>query len=213
MIMRANTVSVIDYLELTGVAAFAVSGATTAIKKKMDLFGVIFLAVVTAIGGGVLRDVVMNVGVPVFFRHYEYLAVILVTSVLVMLLKGRIKWKTIVFFFDAIGLAVFSMYAGIKAIELDYNFLSFMFVCLISGVGGGIMSDVIAREIPMVLHKEIYATAAMIGAVILWFLYPVWGKDLSTYICIIVIILIRVVSHRLKLGLPFVKETGEELSE
>lgn len=205
--------SVIDYLELVGVAAFAVSGATTAVKKKMDLFGVILLAMVTAIGGGVLRDVVMDVGVPVFFQHYEYLIVILVTAILVMLLKGRIKWKTIVFFFDAVGLAVFAIYAGVKAIELDYNFMSFMFVCLISGIGGGLMSDVIAREIPMVLHREIYATAAMIGSAVLWFVYPVLGRDLSMYLCMGLIILIRVVSKILQLRLPFVRDVGEEIAE
>ncbi len=204
---------ILDYLELVGVAAFAVSGATVAIRKKMDLFGVIFLAIVTAIGGGVLRDVVMDVGMPVFFQHYEYIAVILATAVFVLLLKGRIKWKRIVFFFDAVGLAVFAIYAGVKAIELEYNFLSFLFVCLITGVGGGIIRDIIAREIPMVLHKEIYATAALIGSVALWFVYPVLGKDLSTYICIALIILIRIISMGLKLCLPFVKDTSEDLPE
>lgn len=204
---------ILDYLELVGVAAFAVSGATVAIRKKMDLFGVIFLAIVTAIGGGVLRDVVIDVGVPVFFQHYEYTVVILATCIFVVLLKGRIKWKRIVFFFDAVGLAVFAIYAGVKAIELHYNFLSFLFVCVITGVGGGIMRDIIAREIPMVLHREIYATAAMIGSVVLWFVYPVLGKDISTYVCIALIILIRIISMGLKLCLPFVKDTGEDLTE
>ena len=211
--MGCSAVPILDYLELVGVAAFAVSGATVAIRKKMDLFGLIFLAIVTAIGGGVLRDVVMDVGMPVFFQHYEYIVVILVTCVLVVLLKGRIKWKHIVFFFDAVGLAVFAIYAGVKAIELHYNFLSFLFVCLITGVGGGIMRDMIAREIPMVLQKEIYATAALVGSVVLWFIYPLLGKDVSTYICIALIILIRIVSMGLKLCLPFVKDVEEDVSD
>lgn len=204
---------IIDILELVGVAAFSVSGATTAIKKKMDLFGVLFLAMVTAIGGGVLRDVVMNVGVPVFFQHYEYTVVILIAAVFTMVLKGRIKWKNIVFFFDAVGLAVFAVYAGIKAIELEYNFLSFLFVCVITGVGGGMLRDIIAREIPMVLQKEIYATAAFTGAVGLWLSYPLIGRDLATYLSIALILLIRIISHHLQLCLPFVKDTGESLTE
>ena len=198
---------IIDILELVGVAAFAISGTTTAIKKKMDIFGVLFLAMVTAIGGGVIRDVVMNVGVPVFFLHYEYSIVIVVTAALTMLLKGRIKWKQAVFFFDAVGLAVFAVYAGIKAIELDYNLLSFLFVCVISGVGGGILRDLFASEPPVVLHKEIYATAALLGALALWFLYPLIGRDFATYASIVIIIAIRVVSQQLKLSLPFVKDT------
>ncbi len=198
---------IIDILELVGVAAFAVSGVTAAIKKKMDLFGVLFLAMVTAIGGGVIRDVVMNVGVPVFFLHYEYTVVILATAVLTMLLKGHIKWKNIVFFFDAVGLAVFAVYAGIKAIELEYNMLSFLFVCVISGVGGGILRDIFTGELPVVLHKEIYATAALLGAVLLWYTYPHLGKDFSMYLSIGVIMLLRIICRYLKLGLPFVRDT------
>lgn len=198
---------IIDILELVGVAAFAVSGVTTAIRKKMDLFGVLFLSMVTAIGGGVIRDVVMNVGVPVFFSHYEYSIVILATAAFTVLLKGRIKWKNVVFFFDAVGLAVFAVYAGIKAIEFEYNLLSFLFVCVISGVGGGILRDIFAGEPPVVLHKEIYATAALLGALLLWFTYPHLGKDFSMYLSMGVIILVRVVSRYLKLGLPFVRDT------
>jgi len=201
---------VIDYLELVGVAAFAISGATIAIKKQMDLFGVIFLAIVTATGGGVIRDVVMDTGVPVFFTRYEYIAVILAASIFVVLSKGYVKWKRIFFVFDAIGLAVFSIYAGIKALELEYNFLSFIFVCLITGVGGGMMRDVLVREIPIVLKKEIYATASIIGAGLLWLCYPLIGTVLSTYTAIGVIILIRVISKWLKINLPFIKETEIE---
>lgn len=197
---------IIDYLELVGVAAFAISGATAAIKKRMDIFGVIFLAAVTAIGGGVIRDVVMDNGVPTFFTRYEYILVILGASIFVVLFKRYIRWKNIFFLFDAIGLAVFSIYTGIKALEMDYNFLSFIFVCLITGVGGGMMRDVLIREIPMVLKKEIYATASIIGSVVLWVCHPLIGIQTSTYAAIGVIISIRIISKWLKINLPFVKE-------
>ena len=205
---------IIDYLELIGVAAFAISGATTAIRKKMDIFGVIFLAAVTAIGGGVIRDVVMDIGIPVFFTRYEYILVILAASILVVAFKGSVRWKKLLFLFDAIGLAVFSIYTGVKALDLGYNFLSFIFMCLITGVGGGIMRDVLVGEIPMVLKKEIYATASIIGAIVLWFCVPLTGADLATYVSIGVIILIRVLSKWLKINLPFIKETqGPDLPE
>ena len=199
--------SIIDILELVGVSAFAISGATTAIKKKMDVFGVLFLAMVTAIGGGVIRDVVMNVGVPVFFMRYEYTIVILAAAAFTMLLKGHIKWKHVVFLFDAVGLAVFAVYAGIKAIELEYNLLSFLFVCVISGVGCGILRDLFAGEPPVVLHKEVYATAAFLGALVLWFIYPLIGRDFAAYVSIGIIIAIRVICQKLKLSLPSVNDT------
>jgi uncharacterized membrane protein YeiH len=202
-------VQIIDYVELAGVAAFAVSGATTAIKKNMDMFGVIFLAMVTAIGGGVIRDVVMDVGIPVFFQHYEYTLVILATAILVMLLKGRIKWKNIVVVFDAIGLGVFSVFAGVKALDMDYNFLSLMFVCLISGIGGSLMRDIIACEIPVVLRREIYAMAALLGGVALWFLDPLLGRGWATYIAVGLTILIRLISYWMKLNL-FYKPSEDE---
>jgi uncharacterized membrane protein YeiH len=202
-------VQIIDIVELVGVAAFAVSGATTAIRKRMDIFGVFFLAMVTAIGGGVIRDVVMDVGIPVFFRHYEYTLVILATAIFVMLLKGRIVWKNIVVVFDAIGLGVFSVFAGVKALEMDYNFLSLMFVCLISGVGGSLMRDIIACEIPVVLQREIYALAALLGGVVLWLLDPPLGRVWATYIALGMTILTRLVSYWLNLNL-FYKHGTEE---
>ena len=200
---------IINYLELVGVAAFAVSGATTAIKKNMDIFGVIFMAMVTAIGGGVMRDVIMDVGIPVFFKHYEYTLVILATAIFVMLLKGRVKWMNIVVFFDALGLGIFSVFAGVKALDLGYNFLSLLFVCLITGIGGSLLRDIIACEIPMVLRKEIYATAALAGAVSLWFLDPLIGREWSTYVAIGITILIRLISYFLKLNL-FYKHGADE---
>ncbi len=200
---------IFDILELVGVSAFAVSGANTAIQKKMDIFGVVFLAMITAIGGGVIRDVVMDVGIPVFFRHYEYTLVILATAILVMLLKGRIKWINIVVFFDAVGLGVFSVFAGVKALDMDYNFLSLLFVCLITGIGGSILRDIIACEIPMVLRKEIYATAALLGGLVLWFLTPLLGRDWSIYIALGVTILTRLVSYFMKLHLPYKPQTDQ----
>jgi uncharacterized membrane protein YeiH len=157
----------------------------------------------------VIRDVVMDVGIPVFFQHYEYTLVILGAAIFVMLLKGHIKWKKIVFFFDAVGLGVFSVFAGVKALELDYNFLSFLFVCLITGVGGSLLRDIVAREIPMVLKKEIYATAAILGGVFLWFLDPLIGREWSAYIAVGITILTRIICNWLRLNLPFARETEE----
>lgn len=201
--------NIMDVLELIGVAAFAISGATMAINKKMDLFGILFLAATTAIGGGVIRDVVMDVGVPVFFQRYEYIVVIVIAAVFVAIFRKSIRWRRIFFVFDAIGLAVFSVYTGVKAIGLEYNFLSFVFMCLITGVGGGILRDIMAGEVPVVLKKEIYATASILGSVLLWFIYPWLGEMASSYIAITFIIGIRALCKWRKINLPFARETDE----
>ncbi|MTL76209.1 trimeric intracellular cation channel family protein, partial [Turicibacter sanguinis] len=131
----------ITFFEYIGLFVFAASGAMCAIEKKMDFFGILTLATVTAIGGGVIRDVVTDIGVPVFFSKYEYMLTILIATILVICLRGRIKWQTSFLILDAIGLSVFTIAAGMKAIDLNYNFMTFLFVSVITAVGGGVIRD------------------------------------------------------------------------
>ena len=107
----------ITLFEYIGLFVFAASGAICAMEKKMDLFGILILATVTAIGGGVIRDVVTDVGIPVFFSNYQYLLVIIIATYLVILFRGQIKWRNSFIILDALGLAVFTIAAGMKAIE------------------------------------------------------------------------------------------------
>lgn len=194
----------IIFLEYVGTFVFAISGTILAIEKKMDFFGVVILATVTAIGGGVIRDVVTNVGIPTFFSEYEYMVIILVAIVLTILLRNRIKWKLGYVICDAIGLASFAVAAGMKAIEFDYNFMTFIFVSLITAVGGGVMRDILASRVPVILKREIYAVAALIGAVVLWFVYPVLGAEVSSYSCLALIIAIRLIANHFHMSLPYV---------
>ena len=194
----------IVFLEYLGTFAFAISGTILAVEKKMDFFGIVFLATVTAIGGGVIRDVVTNVGIPVFFSEWEYMIIILVAVVLTIALRETIHWRRGFVICDAIGLAVFAISAGMKAITLDYNFMTFIFVSLITAVGGGMMRDILAGRVPTVLKREIYAVAALVGAVILWGIYPYLGAQISSYACIALSIAIRLVADHYHWSLPYV---------
>lgn len=197
-------VDLITFFEYIGLFVFAASGAICAIGKKMDFFGILTLSTVTAIGGGVIRDVVTNIGIPIFFSKYEYMLVILISTTLVILFRGRIKWRISFLILDAIGLAVFTVAAGMKAIESDYNFMTFIFVSVITAVGGGVIRDVLAQEVPTILKREIYAVASLFGAIIFWFLHPVLGMTISSYFCLGLIFCIRLITYYYHIHLPYV---------
>ncbi|MGL4338122.1 MAG: trimeric intracellular cation channel family protein [Turicibacter sp.] len=193
-------------LEYIGLFVFAASGAICAIEKKMDLFGILTLATVTAIGGGVIRDVVTDVGIPIFFSKYEYMFTIIVSTLIIILIKGKIKWNFSFLVLDAIGLSVFTVAAGLKAIDLDYNFMTFLFVCVITAVGGGVIRDVLAQEVPVILKKEIYASASLLGATTLWILQSFMNIHYSSYIALVLIFVVRCISIRYQMNLPYIEE-------
>lgn len=196
---------ILELIEVVGVAAFAASGAIVAIEKKLDIFGIFTLAFVTSVGGGVIRDVVMDRGIPVFFSSYLYAGVILASATVVMLLKGRIRWSFPFVVIDALGLSVFTIVAGVKALDSNMNLLAFLFVSLITGIGGSVMRDLLIMEIPTLLRREIYATAVLAGALVLWFTHPLLGQSLAVYLSIAVVFTVRVVSYRMNLHLAYTK--------
>ncbi|CAM2946632.1 TRIC cation channel family protein [Vibrio mytili] len=154
-------------IDLFGTAVFAVSGVILAGRLKMDPFGVVVLASVTAIGGGTIRDMALG-ATPVFWiTDTTYLWVIFVTCLLTMLLVRRPKrlpwWVLPVC--DAIGLSVFVGIGVEKAMTYNESGLVAVIMAVITGCGGGIIRDVLAREVPMVLRSEVYATACIIGGI------------------------------------------------
>ncbi|ASG04411.1 TRIC cation channel family protein [Vibrio anguillarum] len=152
-------------IDLFGTAIFAISGVLLAGRLKMDPFGVVVLASVTAIGGGTIRDMALG-ATPVFWiKDTTYLWVIFITCLLTMLLvrrPKRVAWW-ILPVCDAIGLAVFVGIGVEKAMNYQDSAMVAVIMGVITGCGGGIIRDVLAREIPMVLRSEVYATACIIG--------------------------------------------------
>ncbi|WP_260259838.1 TRIC cation channel family protein [Vibrio intestinalis] len=154
-------------IDLFGTAIFAISGVLLAGRLKMDPFGVAVLASVTAIGGGTIRDMALG-ATPVFWiTDTNYLWVIIITCLLTMLIVRRPKrlawWILPVC--DAIGLAVFVGIGVEKAMIYQDSAMVAVIMGVITGCGGGIIRDVLAREVPMVLRSEVYATACIVGGV------------------------------------------------
>lgn len=192
-------------IDLFGTAIFAVSGVLLAGRLKMDPFGVIVLGSVTAIGGGTIRDMALG-ATPVFWiTDTTYLWVIFITCLLTMILVRRPKrlawWVLPVS--DAIGLAVFVGIGVEKALAYNASGMVAVIMGVITGCGGGIIRDVLAREVPMVLRSEVYATACIIGGIFHTMAVSM-GYDHSTALLagVISTLVIRLGAIRWHLSLP-----------
>jgi len=161
-------ISILDYL---GTIAFAVTGASKAIAHKADIFGIIVLATVVGVGGGVTRDVIFG-RFPTAFSDPIYVGLTVASGVLMFFFFRRLKNKMNVWLvFDAVGLGVFSILGASIAYHIvGLNFLPMLFAGMITAIGGGILRDVFVREIPIVFVKEVYAVASIIGIVIFYIL-------------------------------------------
>jgi uncharacterized membrane protein YeiH len=153
------------FIDLFGTSIFAISGVLLAGRLRMDPFGVMVLAAVTAIGGGTIRDMMLG-ATPVFWIHDPtYLWVIILTSIATMLIvrrPKRIAWYLLPVC-DAIGLAAFVGIGVEKALTYQDSYMIAVVMGMLTGCGGGIIRDILAREIPMVLRSEVYATACLAG--------------------------------------------------
>lgn len=202
-------------LELIGTCAFAVSGAVLGITKRFDIFGVIFSAIITSLGGGTVRDVLMGNLPPAMFRNYIYLIFALVTALLTFItasiLKNTFSENIVVIdrvnnIFDAIGLGVFTIAGMNVAINGGFkdNFFFVVFLGMTTGCGGGILRDVIVGDIPFVLRKRVYAVASIGGGVLYYLLFVVFeqGQIISMVAGILVIFLLRIFASVFKWDLP-----------
>lgn len=151
-------------LDMMGTVVFAITGLLAASRHQLDLFGAIVLAMVTAVGGGTLRDLILNV--PVFWlTHTEYVYLIVFTTIAVGLYRRtHIIPVSMLLILDAIGLAVFSIIGAEKALSLGYADVIAGMMGVMTGVVGGMVRDILVGEVPLILRKEIYATASFLGA-------------------------------------------------
>lgn len=202
-------------LELIGAAAFAVSGAMVAIEKKADIFGVLFLAVTTALGGGVIRDVLIGRIPPVMFVSYWYLLISVVAALAVFIdaymrsEKYKLhldKLDAVNNVFDAIGLAVFTVSGMNAAMPVSDNVILVLFVGMCTGVGGGMLRDVMTNTMPKVLRKRVYAVASLIGGGLYYVMHVLDINQLLSVGCgMLVIFALRLFATIYKWNLPSVK--------
>ena len=197
--------------ELIGTVAFAISGAITGLKKKMDIFGVVILAVVTAVGGGAIRDIVLGNTPPMTFRNPVYALVAVATGILTFIpvvrkLAGKTPKAFDIFLLvtDSVGLGIFTVMGIRTAINLNHgeNMFLLVFVGVVTGVGGGLLRDVMAGNTPYIFVKHIYASASLAGAVLCVLLWKPLGSTAAMSVSAAVIIVIRFLAARCKWSLP-----------
>jgi uncharacterized membrane protein YeiH len=196
----------IALLEYLGIFAFAASGASVAIDEKFDLFGIYILATVTAMGGGVLRDIVTNIGIPLFFSNYKTIPFIILGATIPIILRGKLKYNAMFVVIDAIGLSAFFVSSGLKAIENGYSLMLFLFAASITGTGGGMLRDIITNRKPEIFKTDIYCVAGILGSLLLWFLYPVIGGHAAQHVSLVTIFSVRMICYAKKINLPIIKQ-------
>lgn len=202
-------------LEIIGAAAFAVSGAMAALEREADIFGVIFLAVVTALGGGVIRDLLLGVTPPKMFVSYVYLAVAAVAALVVFAdayirrekyRKHRDKLDSINNMFDAVGLAVFTVSGMNTAMQQSDNVLLILVLGMSTGVGGGMLRDMMINKMPKVLRKRVYAVASLLGGGVYYGLFALGVHETIAAVSgMVVIIALRVLATVYKWNLPAIR--------
>jgi uncharacterized membrane protein YeiH len=196
--------SFLHIIEVLGTFSFAVSGASFAMEKKLDPFGVLILSFVTAIGGGTLRDVMIG-NLPVGWLRDETATTIIFTGALGTLLFDKYlkKLTTTLFLFDALGLGLFTLVGIEKAIQLNFSIGVCIALGTITASFGGVIRDVLLNNVPLVFRKEIYALASIIGGLVYFILKETnLDSDVSTIICILLIFIIRIVAVKFKISLP-----------
>ncbi len=191
-------------LDLFGVAIFAITGSLAAGKKHMDLFGVVVLATVTALGGGTVRDMILGIGPAFWVTDPTYLIVVVIAAITTFLLV-RIKnlpAKALIVA-DAIGLAVFTIVGTEKAINADVSASISVVMGVTTGVFGGMVRDVLAGEIPLILRKEIYATASLCGAIVFYVIFAIFELETpAVFASFLVILALRLAAIKWNISLP-----------
>ena len=154
-------------LNLMGTFAFGLSGGILAVRKQMDLFGVLVLAVATGLGGGIMRDIILGHTPPATLNDWRYLAVAGSAGILVFLRYGRVVHHgRFIIGFDAVGLSIFTVTGTTIALDAGLSPAPAALLGMLTGVGGGVMRDVLAAEVPLIFRSEVYAVASMLGAII-----------------------------------------------
>jgi uncharacterized membrane protein YeiH len=159
---------IIYILDLIGTAAFAASGAWVGVRKHMDLFGVLVLGTVTAVGGGTLRDLLLGDIPPFSLKDEAYIYMALVVSLVVFANRKRFEFfEKPLLYFDAIGLGTFVVIGTSKAIDFQLGALGAVLMGVMTGTAGGVMRDLLANQVPLILRREIYASACVAGGSLL----------------------------------------------
>ncbi|WP_194767090.1 trimeric intracellular cation channel family protein [Tamlana sp. I1] len=191
-------------VEIFGTAAFAISGVLVALKKRMDLFGILIIAFVTSVGGGTLRDILIGVTPVSWMTNIVYTYVILGASVFGIIFRSKLNYlRTSLFLFDTIGIGLYTVVGVERGINAGLHPIICIAIGTITACFGGVVRDVLCNEIPVIFRKEIYATACILGGITYFLLklLPIEGNFIFI-IAGVVVIVIRLLAVIFKIALP-----------
>jgi uncharacterized membrane protein YeiH len=205
-------ITFVDIIEFIGTFAFAISGIRLASAKQFDLFGAYVVGLVTAIGGGTIRDLLLDV-TPFWMTDTIYLIITALALLWVMVFsKYLVKMNNTIFLFDAIGLALFAVVGIQKTLDAGYPLWVATIMGTMTGAAGGVLRDVFINEVPLIFRKDIYAMACVMGGLAYWVCGLLGCDSIVTQIaCGICVFLTRVLAVRFHISLPTLK--GEDENE
>ena len=207
--------NVLNLIEIIGTIAFAAAGALAGIQKRLDVFGVFMLALTTAVGGGIVRDLLTGITPPTAFLFPMSAIISLITAIITCFAYGWLtKLTHVILVCDAIGLGAFTAAGANLSFTYEYNrlFLTVM-MAVLTGVGGGVIRDIFVGDVPFIFRKEIYAVASIIGAVCFFYTKPLLSGNGAMYLCFFVTVLIRMIAMKYDINLPVIgkrKQTEKE---
>ena len=206
--------SLIFICEVIGTIAFSISGAFVGLRNKSDVFGVLVLGTITATGGGMIRDIILGRIPPSAFQNPVYVFIAMITALVVFTIAyirersgkmiSRVDYRNVLFYMDSIGLGIFAVVGVNTAVSVygvDNGFLC-VFCGMITGVGGGLLRDVLVCHQPDILTKDIYAVAAIAGGYMSFLLFKSGNPVGAIWIPAVCILIIRMIARQFSLNLP-----------
>ena len=206
--------SVITVFEIIGTVAFAASGAIVALKKEMDIFGVAILGLFTAVGGGVIRDMILGNTPPAVFKDPVYALVAIITSIIIflpsvrwLLKKSPKVYDIVMLIMDSVGLGIFTV-VGIqtaKSVNPDSGYFLLVFVGIVTGVGGGLLRDICAGVTPYIFIKHFYACSSLLGSMLCAFLWNYTSENIAMISGSAAVLVLRILAAKFRWSLPKAK--------
>lgn len=191
-------------IDILGTIAFAISGVLVAMNKKMDLFGILIIAFVTAVGGGTLRDILIGQTPVSWMKDMTFTYVILGSAIFAVIVRNKINYlRTSLFLFDTIGIGLYTVVGVEKGLSADLHPIICIALGTMSACFGGVIRDILCNEIPVIFRKEIYATACILGGLSYFLLRKLpLESDFVFMIAGAIVIVIRLLAVKFKIALP-----------
>jgi uncharacterized membrane protein YeiH len=196
-------------IDILGTIAFAISGVLVAMNKKMDLFGILIIAFVTAVGGGTLRDILIGQTPVGWMKDMTFTYVILGSAVFAVIVRNKINYlRTSLFLFDTIGIGLYTVIGVEKGLSADLHPIICIALGTMSACFGGVIRDILCNEIPVIFRKEIYATACILGGLSYFLIRKLpLESDFVFMISGAIVIIVRLLAVEFKIALPNIYKT------